>query len=53
MLSSPAMSLLAPRDVFADAKDTLSSWDKCMEKTYCKSVAHPPRTPARAPAHIP
>jgi hypothetical protein len=38
MLSS-AMTLLAPRDVFADAKDTLSSWDKCMEKSYCKSVA--------------
>lgn len=31
---------LAPRDVFADAKDTLSSWDKCMAKDYCKSVFH-------------
>ncbi|KZM18924.1 hypothetical protein ST47_g9948 [Ascochyta rabiei] len=27
---------LAPRDPFADAKETLSSWDKCMAKDYCK-----------------
>jgi hypothetical protein len=29
---------LAPRDPFADAKETLSSWDNCMAKDYCKSV---------------
>ncbi|KAF2116831.1 hypothetical protein BDV96DRAFT_572943 [Lophiotrema nucula] len=29
-------SLLAIRDPLADAKDTLSSWDKCMAKNYCK-----------------
>lgn len=29
---------LAPRDPFADAKQTLSSWDNCMAKDYCKSV---------------
>ncbi|KAF2190413.1 hypothetical protein K469DRAFT_697684 [Zopfia rhizophila CBS 207.26] len=28
--------LLSSRDPFAGAKDTLSSWDKCMAKTYCK-----------------
>ncbi|KAF2689635.1 hypothetical protein K458DRAFT_330205 [Lentithecium fluviatile CBS 122367] len=28
--------LLAPRDPFADAKTTLSSWDNCMAKSYCK-----------------
>jgi hypothetical protein len=33
------MPYIAVRDPFADAKDTLSSWDKCMAKTYCKSVA--------------
>lgn len=27
---------LAPRDPFADAKQTLSSWDNCMAKDYCK-----------------
>lgn len=27
---------LAPRDPFADAKETLSSWDNCMAKDYCK-----------------
>ncbi|KAH6618462.1 hypothetical protein C7974DRAFT_440680 [Boeremia exigua] len=27
---------LAPRDPFADAKLTLSSWDNCMAKDYCK-----------------
>ncbi|KAF2745837.1 hypothetical protein M011DRAFT_527360 [Sporormia fimetaria CBS 119925] len=26
----------APSDPFASAKDTISSWDKCMAKTYCK-----------------
>jgi len=30
--------LLAPRDPFADAKNTLSSWDNCMAKSYCKCV---------------
>ncbi|KAF2636535.1 hypothetical protein P280DRAFT_153332 [Massarina eburnea CBS 473.64] len=29
-------SLLVGRNPFEDAKETLSSWDKCMEKTYCK-----------------
>lgn len=29
---------LAPRDPFADVKQTLSSWDSCMAKDYCKSV---------------
>ncbi|EXJ53822.1 hypothetical protein A1O7_09158 [Cladophialophora yegresii CBS 114405] len=29
-------SYLYGRDVVSDAKDTLSSWDKCMDKTYCK-----------------
>ncbi|KAJ4297778.1 hypothetical protein N0V90_005673 [Kalmusia sp. IMI 367209] len=29
-------SLVAARDPLADAKDTLSSWDKCMAKNYCK-----------------
>ncbi|KAF2865305.1 hypothetical protein BDV95DRAFT_599778 [Massariosphaeria phaeospora] len=29
-------SLLLRRDFLGDAKDTLSSWDKCMAKTYCK-----------------
>jgi hypothetical protein len=41
MFPSP-MSPLGPRDILADAKDTLSSWDKCMAKTYCKSVASAP-----------
>lgn len=31
-------SLLATRNPLDDVKDTLSSWDKCMAKTYCKSV---------------
>lgn len=31
-------SLLAARNPLDDVKDTLSSWDKCMAKTYCKSV---------------
>jgi len=31
-------SLLAARNPLEDAKDTLSSWDKCMAKDYCKSV---------------
>jgi hypothetical protein len=38
MLLPRAISLLTPRDVLADAKATLGSWDKCMEKSYCKSV---------------
>ncbi|KAF2464836.1 uncharacterized protein BDR25DRAFT_241235 [Lindgomyces ingoldianus] len=29
-------SLLATRDPVGDVKDTFSSWDKCMAKTYCK-----------------
>ncbi|KAK7189292.1 hypothetical protein DPSP01_003416 [Paraphaeosphaeria sporulosa] len=29
-------SLLAVRNPLDDAKDTLSSWDKCMAKNYCK-----------------
>jgi hypothetical protein len=29
-------SYLYGRDVVADAKDTFSSWDKCMDKAYCK-----------------
>ncbi|KAJ9605271.1 hypothetical protein H2200_009928 [Cladophialophora chaetospira] len=29
-------SYLYGRDVVSDAKDTFSSWDKCMDKTYCK-----------------
>jgi hypothetical protein len=31
-------SLIAARNPLADFKDTLSSWDKCMAKTYCKYV---------------
>jgi hypothetical protein len=31
-------SYLYGRDVVADAKDTFSSWDKCMDKAYCKYV---------------
>ncbi|KAF2197760.1 hypothetical protein GQ43DRAFT_483883 [Delitschia confertaspora ATCC 74209] len=30
------VSLLLSRDVTGDIKDTLSSWDKCMAKSYCK-----------------
>ncbi|KAF2655801.1 hypothetical protein K491DRAFT_598238, partial [Lophiostoma macrostomum CBS 122681] len=30
------MPYLAVRDPFADAKTTLSSWDNCMAKSYCK-----------------
>jgi hypothetical protein len=30
-------TLIWQRDV-ADVKSTFSSWDKCMTKTYCKSV---------------
>lgn len=33
------MPYLAHRDALSEAKDTLSSWDKCMAKTYCKSVS--------------
>lgn len=33
---------LAARDPFADAKQTLSSWDNCMAKNYCKSVSRRP-----------
>lgn len=42
---TPSYALLAPRDPFAEAKETLSSWDKCMEKAYCKYVRqhHCPR----------
>jgi len=29
-------SLLYERDAFSDAKHTLSSWDNCMSKAYCK-----------------
>ncbi|KAF1963000.1 hypothetical protein CC80DRAFT_487424 [Byssothecium circinans] len=29
-------SLLVGRDPFTDVRETLSSWDKCMAKTYCK-----------------
>ncbi|KAF2272847.1 uncharacterized protein EI97DRAFT_197765 [Westerdykella ornata] len=32
----PYLEYLAPRNPLTDAKDTLSSWDKCMAKTYCK-----------------
>lgn len=31
---------VAPRDAFTEAKATLSSWDSCMAKDYCKSVNH-------------
>ncbi|KAF2993675.1 hypothetical protein E8E13_001028 [Curvularia kusanoi] len=31
---------LAPRDPFADAKQTLSSWDNCMAKDYCNGSSH-------------
>lgn len=30
------MPYIAIRDPLAEAKDTLSSWDKCMAKSYCK-----------------
>lgn len=30
---------LAPRGITGDVKDTFSSWDKCMAKSYCKSVS--------------
>ena len=29
---------VVPRGPFEDAKETLSSWDNCMAKDYCKSV---------------
>ena len=33
-------ALVAARaDTISEIKDTLSSWDKCMSKTYCKFVA--------------
>ena len=34
----PLLTEVPPRDPFADAKQTLSSWDNCMAKDYCKSV---------------
>lgn len=40
-------SLLAARNPLDDVKDTLSSWDKCMAKTYCKSVTNPEPSPIR------
>jgi hypothetical protein len=27
-------------DTVDGVKDTFSSWDKCMDKTYCKYVTH-------------
>jgi hypothetical protein len=35
-------SYLYTRDAISDAKDTFSSWDKCMAKTYCKYVLTSP-----------
>ena len=35
-------SYLYGRDVVSDAKDTFSSWDKCMQKAYCKYVLELP-----------
>ena len=32
------MPYLLPRDTLTEAKETLSSWDKCMAKSFCKSV---------------
>ncbi|ORX96681.1 hypothetical protein BCR34DRAFT_179135 [Clohesyomyces aquaticus] len=34
------MPFLLVRNPFAEAKDTLSSWDKCMAKAYCKYAPH-------------
>ena len=43
-------ALVAARaDTFGEIKDTLSSWDKCMSKTYCKFVvARPSRSGSMA-----
>ncbi|KAF2263370.1 hypothetical protein CC78DRAFT_533984 [Lojkania enalia] len=46
-------SILAVRDPFSDAKDTLSSWDKCMDKAYCKSVTASRIQRGEPPAYMP
>jgi hypothetical protein len=37
--------LYARQNPFDDARNTLSSWDNCMAKNYCKCVSHNLRMP--------
>lgn len=41
MPSLLAHSLFARQNPLDEAKNTLSSWDNCMAKAYCKCVAMP------------